>query len=100
MKGKFKVFLRTTAISSVVLLSVVVGSIGVCKAYENIRLVGFGEYKNAIENPVAFLWSGLFLPHCKMERKGHRMNQSSPQGLPEGVHWYAERLDWFIAKGI
>lgn len=49
MKGKFKVFLRTTAISSVVLLSVVFGSIGVCKAYENIRLVGFGEYKNAIE---------------------------------------------------
>ena len=28
------------------------------------------------------------------------MNQSSPQGLPEGVHRYAERLDWFIAKGI
>lgn len=49
MKGKFKVFLRTTAISSVVLLSIVFGSIGVCKAYENIRLVGFGEYKNAIE---------------------------------------------------
>ncbi len=49
MKGKIKVFLRTTAISSVILLSVVFGSIGVCKAYENIRLVGFGEYKNAIE---------------------------------------------------
>ena len=46
----------------------------------------------------------LFLIFCliepKMERKGHRMNQSSPQGLPEGVHRYAERLDWFIAKGI
>ena len=28
------------------------------------------------------------------------MNQSSPQGLPEGVRRYDERLDWFIAKGI
>lgn len=25
------------------------GTLGICKAYESIRFIGFGEYKNAIE---------------------------------------------------
>lgn len=49
MKKQTKVFLRTFCISSVILSCLIFGFIGVSKAYENIRLIGFGEYRTAIE---------------------------------------------------
>ncbi len=44
-----KDFIRKTAISAVVSLCIIFGFAGVCKAYEGIREIGFGEYRNAIE---------------------------------------------------
>lgn len=49
MKKKIILFLRTVYISSVIIFCLLLGIFGVCKAYEGIRLVGFGEYRNAIE---------------------------------------------------
>ena len=49
MKNRIKIFLRTVYISSVIIFCLLLGFFGVCKAYEGIRLVGFGEYRNAIE---------------------------------------------------
>ncbi len=49
MKRKTKVFLRTFCISSVILSCFIFGFIGISKAYENIRLIGFGEYRTAID---------------------------------------------------
>lgn len=44
-----KVFLRTVYITSVILLCLFLGFYGVFKAYENIRLTAFGEYRNAVQ---------------------------------------------------
>lgn len=44
-----KLYFKTLYISSVVIFCLLFGSIGIAKAYENIRLVGFGEYRSAIE---------------------------------------------------
>lgn len=44
-----KIFLRSFFISLVVVFCIGVGFFGVAKAYENIRLVAFGEYRKAIE---------------------------------------------------
>ena len=42
-------FLRTVYLSTVVVFCLIFGFLGVAKAYENIRLIAFGEYRNAIE---------------------------------------------------
>ena len=44
-----RTFLRSFYISSVVVFCLILGFVGVTKAYENIRLIAYGEYKNAIE---------------------------------------------------
>jgi hypothetical protein len=46
---KMKLYFKTLYISSVVIFCLLFGFIGIAKAYENIRLVGFGEYRSAIE---------------------------------------------------
>ena len=49
MKEKLKIFLRTAVLGTVISLSLILGGLSVFKAYENIRFVGFGEYKKAVE---------------------------------------------------
>lgn len=49
MSKNLKTFFRTIYISSVVLTCLFTGFYGISKAYENIRLIGFGEYRKAIE---------------------------------------------------
>ncbi len=50
MKRKnLRTFLRTFYISSVITLCIVIAVFGISEAYKNIRLIGFGEYRNAIE---------------------------------------------------
>lgn len=46
---KINTFLRSVYISSVVVFCLLFGIIATAKAYENIRLVAFGEYRQAIE---------------------------------------------------
>jgi hypothetical protein len=46
---KMKLYFKTLYISSVLIFCLLFGFIGIAKAYENIRLVGFGEYRSAIE---------------------------------------------------
>lgn len=47
--NKTKVFLRSFYISSVIIFCICFGFLGIAKAYENIRLIGFGEYRKAVE---------------------------------------------------
>jgi hypothetical protein len=49
MKRKIKIFLKTVYITSVLCLCLFIGVFGCFKSYENIRLIGFGEYRSAIE---------------------------------------------------
>lgn len=50
MKRKnLRTFLRTFYISSVITLCIAIAVFGISEAYKNIRLIGFGEYRNAIE---------------------------------------------------
>lgn len=49
MRKQTKVFLRAFCISSVILSCLIFGFWGISKAYENIRLIGFGEYRTAID---------------------------------------------------
>lgn len=42
-------FLRKMMISAVVTSCIIFGFLSVCKAYCEIRKIGFGEYRNAIE---------------------------------------------------
>ena len=44
-----KIYFKSLYISSVLISCLLFGFIGMAKAYENIRLVGFGEYRSAIE---------------------------------------------------
>lgn len=44
-----KDFLRKMTASAVVSSCILFGFLSVCKAYEGIRQIGFGEYRNAIE---------------------------------------------------
>ena len=44
-----KIYFKSLYISSVLIFCLLFGFIGMAKAYENIRLVGFGEYRSAIE---------------------------------------------------
>lgn len=50
MKNKaFKTFLRSFYLSSVVVFCLIFAFYGISEAYKNIRRIGFGEYRNAIE---------------------------------------------------
>ena len=49
MKRSTRLFFRSFFISSVVVFCLILGFFGITKAYEGIRLVGFGEYCSAIE---------------------------------------------------
>ena len=48
-KENFRKFIRSFYITFVILLCVVLGFYAICKAYENMRLISFGEYRSAIE---------------------------------------------------
>lgn len=49
MKRNTRLFFRSFFVSSVVVFCLLLGFFGITKAYEGIRLVGFGEYRKAIE---------------------------------------------------
>ncbi len=49
MKRSTKLFFRSMYISSVVVFCLFIGIYGITKAYEGIRLIGFGEYRSAVE---------------------------------------------------
>ena len=49
MKRSTRLFFRSFFISSTVVFCLIFGFFGITKAYEGIRLVGFGEYRSAIE---------------------------------------------------
>ena len=49
MKRNTKLFFRSFFISSVVVFCLLLGIFGITKAYEGIRLIGFGEYRSAVE---------------------------------------------------
>lgn len=49
MKRKYKLFFKSWYLSSVIVFCLLFGVLGIFKAYENIRLIGFGEYRRAIE---------------------------------------------------
>ncbi len=49
MKKQLKIFFRSFLISSIIVFNIIFGFFGISKAYENIRLIGFGEYRKAIE---------------------------------------------------
>lgn len=46
---KKSLFLRTVSLSLVIVFCLVFGFLGIAKAYENIRLVAYGEYRKAVE---------------------------------------------------
>ena len=45
----FKIFLRSFYITAVIFICLFIAIYGMAKAYVNIRLIGFGEYRNAVE---------------------------------------------------
>ncbi len=49
MKKQTKTYFRTVYISSVIILCIIFGWIGISSAYENTVQIAFGEYKKAIE---------------------------------------------------
>ena len=49
MKKKTKTYFRTLYLSSVIAFCLCFAFIGISKAYENMRLIGFGEYRKSIE---------------------------------------------------
>ena len=49
MKKNTRIFFRSFYISGVVAVCLILGIFGIMKAYEGIRLIGFGEYRSAIE---------------------------------------------------
>ena len=46
---KMKAFFKSFYISAVIALCLFIGIYGTAKAYENMRLIGFGEYKKAVQ---------------------------------------------------
>lgn len=48
MKRNFKTFIRTFYISAIVMLCIILGFWGTAKAYSAMRLIAFGEYRNAV----------------------------------------------------
>ena len=49
MKKNTRIFFRSFYISAVVTFCLSLGIFGIMRAYEGIRLIGFGEYRSAIE---------------------------------------------------
>ncbi len=49
MNKNFKLFFKSFYVTSIVITCVLIAVLGSFKAYENIRLIGFGEYRNAVE---------------------------------------------------
>lgn len=49
MKRSLKSFFRSFYITFIILLCITLGSIGIIKSYEAIRLTSFGEYKSFFE---------------------------------------------------
>lgn len=49
MKRKLRSFLRSWMLSSVIAFCIIFAVYGITKAYEGIRLIGFGEHRRAIE---------------------------------------------------
>jgi len=49
MKKSVKRFLRAFIISFIFCFCIIFGFLGIIKAYENIRLIGFGEHRSFIE---------------------------------------------------
>ena len=49
IKRNLRIFFKTVYITAVIIFCLVFGITGVMKAYENIREVCFGEYRNAVE---------------------------------------------------
>ncbi len=50
-----KLFFKSFYISLCLALCIFIASFGVALAYENIRLIGFGEYKKAVEITEAYI---------------------------------------------
>ena len=46
---KIKAFFKSLYISAVIILCLFIGIYGTAKVYESARLIGFGEYKKAVE---------------------------------------------------
>ena len=49
MKRNGKLFLKSFYLSSVIVFCLIFGILGTVKAYEQTRLIGFGEYRKVIE---------------------------------------------------
>ena len=49
MKRETKIFIRTVKYTSLILFCLIIGFYGMAKSYENIRKIGFGEYRKALE---------------------------------------------------
>ena len=49
MKKRTKIFFRSFIISFIVVFNMIFGFLGISKAYEQIRLIGFGEERKAIQ---------------------------------------------------
>lgn len=56
MKIKTKIYFRSLIISSILVFNLIFGIFCISKAYENIRLIGFGETRKAIEIKDGKLW--------------------------------------------
>lgn len=48
MKNK-EIFWRTVKITAIIIFNIVLLFYGICYAYKNIRLIGYGEYAKIIE---------------------------------------------------
>lgn len=46
---KIKIVLKSFYISSLIVFCFLFGFLGIAKAYEGIRKIGFGEYRSAVE---------------------------------------------------
>lgn len=49
MKRQIKIFFRSFFVSSIIVFNIIFAFLSISKAYENIRLIGFGEYRKAVE---------------------------------------------------
>ncbi len=48
MKHK-EIFWRSVKITAIIIFNIVLLFYGICYAYKNIRLIGYGEYANIVE---------------------------------------------------
>ncbi|MCQ2477848.1 MAG: hypothetical protein MJ091_01330 [Clostridia bacterium] len=49
MKRSIKIFFKSFYFSMTLVICLIIAVIGAAKVYENARLIGFGEYKKAVE---------------------------------------------------